>query len=106
MKVNHYRYSTKVLFHAYLQGRLNPSELSESLTDLEVNLKEEMGETKETDKGVSFRFGVDGTGVYTIGNIETDLSLPNSHGNKKYLVEMMMDVIELEPSYELQIEFS
>ena len=106
MKANHYRYSTEVLFHAYLQGRLDATELSQGLTKLESKLKEEMGEVEESEKGISFRFGEGGTGVWTIRNIETDLSLPSSHSNKQYLVEMMKEVIKLEPDYELQIEFS
>jgi len=118
-KFNHYRFSFENLFFQYLKKQIELADMITQLYDYEElarneyaeskgELNEEMNEVLQ-EMGLCFRWFEGDTGIMTIRNLETDLSLYGNGANpnnRKYALEMMNENISLNTDFELQIYFA
>jgi hypothetical protein len=91
-----YRYPCEVNFYNYLQ--------TGNLDNLIKGLKrvEQLAKNEGTVSGdLWFKFSFDDTLATTIRDIETDLSLPASHGNHKFLIERIKEAVDLNGTLEV-----
>jgi len=94
-----YVYSCEVNFYNYLQSG-NLKNLIKGLKRVEYLAKNE----GTVSGGLWFKFSSDDTLATTIRDIETDLSLPASHGNYKFLIERIKQAVDLNGT--LQVFYS
>lgn len=94
-----YRITEAFFYFAMADNRINEKELTKVLKMTE---KEEKELHIEKSGGLWFRFG-DSPSIYTIRDIENDLSGPKN--NRDFLIEQMEEAVSNDPDY-LQINFS
>lgn len=77
----------KETFAKFLSGKITQQQLIGRLKGYNGRLKRLFGSAK--GKSIWFRTFKGNTGAETIQEIENDLNLPPSHGNRKYLLECL-----------------
>jgi hypothetical protein len=77
----------KETFAKFLSGKLNKEQLIKKLNGYDGRLKRLFGSAKQ--KSIWFRTFKGSTGAETIRELESELNLPPSHGNYKYLMECL-----------------
>lgn len=104
MKAVQYRFSCEQLIFNFLKDD-KLDDLIVGLSNLENHAHREIAESKYPNKELWFKFGNDAL-AYSIEDIQRDLQIDVSIGNKAKLIEHFNDAIGLDPGGELNVFFS
>lgn len=100
MERTYNEYNKLIITHflEYFEANIELDELIKVLREVDSAIRDQLfeleGEIPYDERSIWFRFFKDDTGAHTIGEIETDLSLPASHANHKYMMDSLIIACE------------
>lgn len=100
-----YRYTVEEAFFKYLKKQFTLDDLMAKLRWVESMASDDIGDDRDSDKGLWFKFGKFGTVANTLSNFEETLK-NGTRENKEFLLECMQMACTLDPNSEVQIFYS